>query len=149
MTSQAPDQAPLSHVNDQVVQTYSQIGTINHLDQPPLPNSDAVNAITLDLIEIIYPGYQRRQTLHSSDAAEHVSGLLDRLHVQLTQQIARAIQHEQALDDPASDSADSSETDEMFIDQARDKAVTTLASLPELRDLLATDVQAAFDGDPA
>jgi len=149
---QAPDQAPLSHVTDQVVQTYSQIGTINHLDQPPLPNSDAVTAITLDLIEIIYPGYQRRQTLHSSDAAEHVSGLLDRIHVQLTQQIARAIQHEQGLtdlDDPARDSADSSETDEMFLDQARDKAVTTLASLPELRDLLATDVQAAFDGDPA
>lgn len=146
MTSQAPDQAPLSHVTDQVVQTYSQIGTINHLDQPPLPNSDAVTEITLDLIEIIYPGYQRRQTLHSSDAAEHVSGLLDRLHVQLTQQIARAIQHEQALADAA---RDSSETAEMFIDQARDKAVSALASLPELRDLLATDVQAAFDGDPA
>ncbi len=149
MTSQAPDQVPLSHVTDQVVETYSRIGTINHLDQPPLPSSDAVTAITLDLIEIIYPGYQRHQTLHSSDATKHVAGLLDRLHVQLTQQIARAIQHERALDDPDRDSVQPSETDEMFIDQARGKAVTTLASLPELRDLLATDVQAAFDGDPA
>ena len=143
MASDTPGKNQLPAVTEQVVATYSRIGTINHLDHSPLPHNDAVVGITQDLMEVIYPGYQRRQKLHSSNVAYHVGDLIDGLHDELTQQIARALQHEQALSNGDTQAA------EAFEDAARDKSITALESLPRLRDLLATDVQAAFDGDPA
>ena len=144
MSSDTPGKNRLPDVTDQVVATYSQIGTINHLGHSPLPHNDAVIEITHDLMEVIYPGYQRRQKLHAGNVAYHVGDLLEGLNNALTQQIARALRHKQALansDDPQSADA--------FEELAKQKTIALLASLPRLRELLATDVQAAYDGDPA
>jgi len=146
MASETPGKNQLPDLIEQVVATYSRIGTINHLNHSPLPYNDAVVEITLDLMEVIYPGYQRRQKLHSSNVGYHVGNLLERLNDKLTQQIARALQHEQAL---ASQDAQTAESSEAFEKQARHKTFAALQVLPQLRELLATDVKAAFEGDPA
>jgi len=146
MAAETPGKDQLPDVIQQVVDTYSRIGTINHLDHSPLPHNDAVVGITLDLMEVIYPGYQRIQKLHSSNVGYHVGDLLERLNDELTQQIARALQHEQAL--VASD-APASDPNEAFEKQARHKTIAALERLPQLRELLATDSQAAYEGDPA
>ena len=134
-------------MTDQVVATYSQIGTINHLGHSPLPHNDAVIEITHDLMEVIYPGYQRRQKLHAGNVAYHVGDLLEGLNNALTQQIARALRHKQALAN--SDDPQSADANDAFEELAKQKTIALLASLPRLRELLATDVQAAYDGDPA
>jgi len=147
MAPETPGKNRLPRVTEQVVATYSQIGTINHLGHSPLPHNDAVIEITHDLMEVIYPGYQRRQKLHAGNVGYHVGDLLEGLNDALTQQIARALRHEQALannGDPQPDDAN-----DAFDDLARQKAIALLESLPRLRELLATDVQAAYDGDPA
>ena len=146
MASETPGKDQLPDVIQQVVDTYSRIGTINHLDHSPLPHNDAVVGITLDLMEVIYPGYQRRQRLHSSNVGYHVGDLLERLNDELTQQIARALQHEQAL---AGSDTPGSDPNEAFEKQARLKTIAALQMLPQVRELLATDVQAAYEGDPA
>ena len=146
MASDTPGKNQLSAVTEQVVATYSRIGTINHLDHSPLPHNDAVVGIALDLMEVIYPGYQRRQKLHSGNVAYHVGGLLEGLNDELTQQIARAIRHEQVL---ANGDTPTTGSTEAFESAARERAIAVLESLPRVRDLLATDVQAAYDGDPA
>ncbi|GIS60141.1 MAG: hypothetical protein CM1200mP2_23660 [Planctomycetaceae bacterium] len=105
MSSDTPGKNRLPDVTDQVVATYSPIGTINHLGHSPLPHNDAVIEITHDLMEVIYPGYQRRQKLHAGNVAYHVGDLLEGLSNALTQQVARALRHKQALansDDPQS-----------------------------------------------
>ena len=134
-------------MTDQVVATYSQIGTINHLGHSPLPHNDAVIEITHDLMEVIYPGYQRRQKLHAGNVAYHVGDLLEGLNNALTQQLARALRHKQALAN--SDDPQSADANDAFEELAKQKTIALLASLPRLRELLATDVQAAYDGDPA
>ena len=147
MSSDTPGKNRLPDVTDQVVATYSQIGTINHLGHSPLPHNDAVIEITHDLMEVIYPGYQRRQKLHAGNVAYHVGDLLEGLSNALTQQIARALRHKQALAN--SDDPQSADANDAFEELARQKTITLLESLPRLRELLATDVQAAYDGDPA
>ena len=134
-------------MTDQVVATYSQIGTINHLGHSPLPHNDAVIEITHDLMEVIYPGYQRRQKLHAGNVAYHVGDLLEGLSNALTQQVARALRHKQALAN--SDDPQSADANDAFEELAKQKTIALLESLPRLRELLATDVQAAYDGDPA
>ena len=147
MSSDTPGKNRLPDVTDQVVATYSQIGTINHLGHSPLPHNDAVIEITHDLMEVIYPGYQRRQQLHAGNVAYHVGDLLEGLNNALTQQIARALRHKQALAN--SDDPQSADANDAFEELAKQKTIALLASLPRLRELLATDVQAAYDGDPA
>ena len=147
MSSDTPGKNRLPDVTDQVVATYSQIGTINHLGHSPLPHNDAVIEITHDLMEVIYPGYQRRQNLHAGNVAYHVGDLLEGLSNALTQQVARALRHKQALAN--SDDPQSADANDAFEELAKQKTMALLASLPRLRELLATDVQAAYDGDPA
>ncbi|MED5401606.1 MAG: serine O-acetyltransferase EpsC [Planctomycetota bacterium] len=147
MSSDTPGKNRLPDVTDQVVATYSQIGTINHLGHSPLPHNDAVIEITHDLMEVIYPGYQRRQKLHAGNVAYHVGDLLEGLSNALTQQVARALRHKQALAN--SDDPQSADANDAFEELAKQKTIALLESLPRLRELRATDVQAAYDGDPA
>ena len=84
----------LPELTDLIVQTYREIGTINHLGHCPLPSYDVVVSSIEDLKEIIYPGYRRREGLHQANIAYHVGHLVDVLHDKLTTQIARALQHE-------------------------------------------------------
>jgi len=136
----------LPELTDRIVNTYTEVGTINHLGHCPLPKyEDVINAVE-DLKEIIYPGYRRREKLHMGNVTYHVGDLIDRLHDVLTTQIARALQHEERV------SGESVACGEETVDfEAKGQAMTLdfLRRIPDLRAILATDVQAAFDGDPA
>jgi serine O-acetyltransferase len=130
---------PLSAITERIVETYEECGAIHHLGHTPLPSYREVVEILADLHEILYPGYGRRQNLHMGNVAYHVGDLIDGLLNRLTQQIARAFRHNCKATDPQTD----------FDAKAQDIVMKFLAQLPELRLLLAEDVQAAYDGDPA
>jgi serine O-acetyltransferase len=138
----AKENLPL--LTERIVDTYAEVGSISHLGHCPLPNYETMVAATEDLKEILYPGYRRRDGLHLGNVTYHVGDLIDRLHDTLTQQIARAIRYNVSLDlrcDP--NLADDFEA----LGQA--KAIQFLEQLPELRKVLALDVEAAYRGDPA
>lgn len=129
----------LSEITDNIVATYTECRHINHLGHKPLPSREAVVEILADLLEIIYPGYGRRQNLHMGNVEYHVGDLIDGLHDKLTQQIARALRHEYAQEKAEVD----------FEKIAQEKAVELLKGLPEMRYTLEEDALAAFAGDPA
>jgi serine O-acetyltransferase len=70
--------------------------------------------------------------------------MIDRMHDTLTQQIARALRHETSKN-PQCDPRLS----EDFEALGQTKAVAFLEQLPDLRKVLALDVEAAYAGDPA
>jgi serine O-acetyltransferase len=129
----------LSEITDALVATYTECRYINHLGHKPLPSRDAVAEILADLLDILYPGFQRRQNLHIGNVEYHVGDVIDRLHDGLTQQVARALRHEFCQDDPGAD----------FEALAQQKTVEFLRRLPEIRAVLETDVESAYLGDPA
>jgi serine O-acetyltransferase len=136
----------LPELTDRIVETYHDIGSLNHLGHCPLPSTDAVVEIADDLKEVLYPGYRRRQNLHMGNVVYHVGDLIDGLHDRLTTQIARALSHaydqQHGLDCEQKRQID-------FEARGQEKAIAFLETLPRLRRILASDVQAAFDGDPA
>ncbi len=134
------DQLP--QLTEQIVRTYDEVGTINHLGHCPLPSYDVVISICEDLKEILYPGFRRREGLHRGNVMYHVGDLIDGLHDKLTIQICRALRHE------AGSPCDPNEEHD-FEAMGQAKALSFLGKLPELRATLAKDVQAAYDGDPA
>ncbi|QDU37775.1 Serine acetyltransferase [Maioricimonas rarisocia] len=136
----------LAELTDRIVDSYRDIGTINHLGHCPLPSTSAVVEILHDLKEILYPGYRRRQNLHLGNVTYFVGDLIDGLHDKLTQQIARALRYDYDMTEHAECDR---QTLEDFEAAGQEHAIRFLEALPEIRSLLATDVQAAFDGDPA
>ncbi|NOX56849.1 MAG: serine acetyltransferase [Planctomycetes bacterium] len=135
----------LPNLTDRIVASYVDIGTINHLGHCPLPSPDEVINIAEDLKEIIYPGYQRRQNLHMANVMYHVGDLIDSLHDRLTEQIARALRHEASLKQGKECVGQAIDFEAL----AQERAIAFLEQLPEIRSMLALDVQAAYDGDPA
>lgn len=134
------DQLP--DITERIVATYDRAGKMNHLDHCPLPRYDEIVAAINELNEIMFPGYRRREGLHHGNIGYYVGDLVDRLHDRLTTQIGRALRHEAG----ATSICDGPE-DYEALGQA--KTIQFLDQLPELREILATDVQAAYDGDPA
>ncbi len=130
----------LSEITDAIVATYTECRHINHLGHKPLPSREAIIDILTDLLEIIYPGYVRRQNLHMGNVEYHVGALIDGLHDKCVQQITRALRHEcQQLQQPEDDCEA----------KAQHITIEFLSKLPPLRSLLEEDAQAAFVGDPA
>jgi len=131
-------------LTERIVDTYAEVGSISHLGHCPLPNYETIVAATEDLKEILYPGYRRRDGLHLGNVTYHVGDLIDRLHDTLTSQIGRAIRHE-AMKNGQCDPHRAGE----FESIGQSKAIEFLDQLPDLRKILAMDVKAAYDGDPA
>ncbi|HKI33591.1 MAG TPA: serine acetyltransferase [Gemmataceae bacterium] len=134
----------LPEVTEALVATYTECSRTSHLGHKPLPSREVIVGVLDDLMDILYPGYWRRQNLHIGNVEYHVGDVVDRLHDKLTTQVARALRHEAECG--ASDAVPAEFDAEAL---AQQKTVELLRSLPELRLLLEQDVQAAYEGDPA
>lgn len=135
----------LPQLTEEIVATYAANDSINHLGHCALPSYTGVVEILLNLKDILYPGYRRKVGLHVGNIRYHVGGLIDTLHDQLTTEIARALRHDQRVRNRHQDC----ESDVDFEAKGQSMAIELLKRIPKLRQVLATDVQAAFDGDPA
>src|SRR5438552_404834 len=131
----------LPEITEALVATYTECRHINHLGHKPLPNREAIIDILADLMDILYPGFVRRQNLHMGNVEYHVGDLVDGLHDKLTQQFTRALRHEHDCHGAAA--VDDVEA------IAQQKAIEYLKRLPEIRYLLEQDVESSFLGDPA
>jgi serine O-acetyltransferase len=129
----------LPEITDALVATYSECSHISHLGHSPLPSRESIPELVADFLDILYPGYGRRQKLHIGNIQYHVGDRIESLHDQLTEQIARALRHELCDEAPHID----------FEALAQQKAIELLRRLPQLRQTLEQDVHAAFAGDPA
>jgi serine O-acetyltransferase len=133
----------LPEITDAVVATYTECSRTSHLGHKPLPSREVVVEILCDFLDILYPGYWRRQNLHIGNVEYHVGDLLDGLHDKLTLQISRALRHEHHCCDGETPPAVDLEA------LAQQKAVELLRRVPDVRMILEQDAQAAFEGDPA
>jgi serine O-acetyltransferase len=132
----------LPEITESLVATYTECSRTSHLGHKPLPSREVIVEVIDDLMDILYPGYWRRQNLHIGNVEYHVGDVIDRLHDKLTTQITRALRHEAECGGDLSVPFDAEAL-------AQQKTVELLRALPELRLLLEQDVQAAFEGDPA
>ncbi len=110
-----------------------------HADGDPLPSAPALTEI-IDLCRaILFPGFYGKSTLSSKTLPYHIGVSLDRLsHLLIGQVIAGlCFQHSEKV-----------QTCELT-DKAQAIVAEFISRLPELRRILATDVEATYNGDPA
>lgn len=134
----------LPEITSRIIETYFEEKSPHHLDYCPLPNHSAVVQITELLKEILYPGYRHRERIHAGNVIYHVGNLLDRLHEILVEQCERAGCHQRGTN-----ASCSPQQKQEIVHWAHEKVLAFLESLPSLRRILSTDVEAALAGDPA
>jgi serine O-acetyltransferase len=126
---------------DEVVASYEEAKPkIHHLDQMPLPSKEDAAAIMEALEEVIFPGYYTTGGVTHQGIIYRVQERIGWLFEHLHDQISKGLRHMKDLDPGFSSKHD---------ETAEEAAYAFLESLPRIRRMLAEDIQAAFDGDPA
>jgi serine O-acetyltransferase len=115
-----------------------------HLNRVFLPSRDEIIRSVELLRQISFPGFHGSQRLTSENISFHVGQLMVTLSDVLYEQIRCCLRYRKSL------SADESGKDCDACDRESARIVTEfLGRIPAVREMLAGDVQAAFDADPA
>jgi serine O-acetyltransferase len=130
---------PVTQLTNDLVASYAKVGGINHLDGKNLPSKSRIAAITRDLLRLLFPGFFDEQLIHSSEIKAETAVLLDSVLGNLEDEIRKSLEYHPPAELPKTklNSAAHSLTQDF------------LGSLPRIREILQTDVEAAFQGDPA
>lgn len=129
----------VTQLTDRLVASYARAGGINHLDGKNLPSKRAITIITIDLLRLLFPGFFDEKLIHSSEIKVETATLLDAVLGSLEDEIYKSLEYRPPPEYPKKD----------LRKLAHTLTLDFLDSLPRLRDLLQTDIEAAFNGDPA
>jgi serine O-acetyltransferase len=129
----------LADLTQRLMASYVRAGGINHVDGKNLPSKHAIAGIAADLLRLLFPGFFDGKPLHSSEIEAATSALLKTVLGRLEEEILKSLEYA-----PPTAPADAD-----LPDMARTLTLKFLGSLPRVRDLLQTDTEAAFNGDPA
>ncbi len=130
----------LPGIAEVVTKSYKEDDRISHIGASPLPSREEIVRILEELEEIFFPGYFGSLVLDESTVKYYVGEKLDSLHGRLTEQIHAIVRHECPRQGPRCNHCEQ---------RAEEASILFLQRVPELRKILAEDVQAAYEGDPA
>jgi serine O-acetyltransferase len=105
-----------------------------------LPSREAVLSVVEDLRAVLFPGYFGTSDLHDESLHYFVGATLARALASLEEQVCRGLAFTERHD---------AATCAHCCDAAAATVKSFLATLPEIRRLCASDVEAAYEGDPA
>jgi len=131
--------ATVTQLTDQLLVSYAKVGGINHLDGKNLPSKTVIAGITCDLLRLLFPGFFDEKTIHSSELKVELVSLMDSVLGRLQDEVYKSLEY--------STPAGLSKND--LRRAAQEMTQELLGSLPRIREVLKTDVDAAFNGDPA
>jgi serine O-acetyltransferase len=132
-------QSTVNEITDRLVASYEQAGGINHMDGKNLPSKRTIAGITLDLLHLLFPGFFEEKVLHSSKIRPETSTRVAAVLRQLEAEVAKSLEYNPPAELPKKD----------LHGYARTLTVEFLDSLPDIREVLQTDTEAAYNGDPA
>ncbi len=133
----------LPRLVDRIVTSYREDDRTRHISPVQFPSRTEIAELIERLLELVYPGFFGRQDLTDNNISFHVGELLPRIGQLAYRQIFRSLCY-----------ADQAKRGSLTGDaacqkQAEEVTNTFLDRVPHVRAMLAKDVQAAYDGDPA
>lgn len=145
----------ITHTLTETVEELSSLNSLQgvfheHKDGDPLPSQKALREIIELCRSILFPGFYGKSTVNCHTIKYHIGVNLERLNGLLTEQILAGLcfaSEECAACEQARSiyTYDSTKCKE----KAAALSAEFIAKLPRLRAILATDVEAAYNGDPA
>ncbi|MGD8512791.1 MAG: serine acetyltransferase [Deltaproteobacteria bacterium] len=132
--------AQLPSVVDRIVESCYDEKCFEHVDAELIPSRESVIGILTRLREILFPGYFNQESIDRINLRYQMGRSVDLLFERLSEQIAHSLRHEcLRYDQPCVE----------CVNLSQEEALRFLESIPKMRNVLATDVRAAYEGDPA
>src|SRR5437879_2520778 len=121
---------------EELLQTYGETGGINYLAAAAtLPSRLAIEATCAELMSLMFPGFRSEALVSSEDLAGATRTRIRNLHARLKTEICRSL--------------GKIPPDEATEAKAEEVLSVFLKELPLVRRVLWTDIDAAYEGDPA
>ena len=124
----------LDKITDAILASYETGGGINNIDGTNLPSKRAIASICEDLLQLLFPGFHDQEPIHSNHLRRATSYRVQSVADRLEDEICKSLR----LDQPDCPQR-----------EAEGILCEFLRQLPGIRELLRTDVEAAFNGDPS
>ena len=118
----------------ELLDSYERVGGLNNRDSHNMPSKRAVGQICEDLLQLLFPGFHDEDAVHHGSLADLTTERLARVMARLADQVRKSVR----IGNPKKPTGKTPPIIEQFC-----------RSLPAVRDLLRTDIEAAFEGDPA
>ena len=133
----APFEMRIQALTDRILADYGKERVIDRLEMFTQPDRRVIEALIEKLFRLVFPGYYRDYTYRIYNPKNNLSALIEDIAFHLNRQIGIALRG-------------SGQDCEGDIDRAaEDLTAAFLEKLPEIRAFVETDLQAAYDGDPA
>ena len=120
-----------------------------HHEGAPMPSAEALRSIVELLRSIIFPGYYGKSTINKETLKYHIGVNVERLFAMLVEQIQAGLSFADYCNVAAYAAYNQQTINTELHRMAASRAEKFITKLPEIRRILATDVVAAFNGDPA
>lgn len=127
-------------VVQQLVASCGTSACFDHVSPAPIPSLDSVVEVLHLARRILFPGYFTSSQINSVSLAYYLGQEITTLFQKLAVQITLSIRHDCfRYEQPCS----------QCTQQGQEKAIAFIEALPGVRNVLATDIRAAYEGDPA
>ena len=126
----------IESVVDSILSDYSMGRDVDKIDLHRHPDKAIITDMIQKLLRIVYPGYSRDKSYRIYNVKHNLSMLIEDVMFNLNRQILLVLQAE-GMDDTAAE------------EKSQELCLEFFRQIPALRAIIQTDVQAAFDGDPA
>ena len=126
----------IENVVDSILEDYRSGRDIDAMEQFRMPDKDVIIDIIEKLRRILFPGYFRDKTYRIYNAKHNLSMLIEDVVFNLSRQICLALQED-------------GKTEEEAQTAAEQISLAFFGQIPRIREYIQTDLQAAYDGDPA
>lgn len=137
-TKQFRDRIP--GIVDGLVQSCNTENCFDHIDLEPLPSKEKIIDIVHAASRILYPGYFSHERIDKVNLHYYIGQEVTAFFEALSMQITLAIRHECRRHNMSCVNCE---------EKGQEIAVLFMQELPRLRGILAGDIRAAHEGDPA
>ena len=129
--------ARVKALSDYIIADYGETRVIDRLEMFTQPDRRIIEELISKLLRLVFPGYYSDYAYRMINPRSNLAALIDDVAFHLKQQIEIALRNGEPVPEGGLEK------------QAGDITASFLEKLPEIRDYVEMDLQAAYDGDPA
>lgn len=124
-----------------IATNYKQNSVFSVYESSNLPDKNEIIEILQELRQLIFPGFFQSKRLSNSIIEYYIGDLLISIQEKLHRQVKLALQYKY--------NSNYGNDDQLIEEKTNKICMTFLKKFPKIQEYIATDVQAAYDGDPA
>jgi serine O-acetyltransferase len=126
---------------DDIIGSYETIGGMDHLKGKDLPSKKVVIEVLEDLFTVLFPGYLGKEGITKANIKYFLGATLTSIYTCLTSEVEKSLKYicRKITKCPR----------DVCLKRAQVVVKELLEEIPEIREVLSGDIEAAYNGDPA